>query len=183
MDWAQVASVVAAVGALYIAAVSIAADHERRRKQATIEVWRDYLKDTFAIRAALRQFYGTDVIPQRDALDYRNAVAGKAVAGKAPSNKYAWVLDFQLGIQELLGGLEEIAAGANLGVYDTPVLFDIGGQAIEAVVKKRLRYCIQVAQDQEPASVYTEMTTLCEKFQKLKGSPRGSIKRRLPGFK
>ena len=137
----QIFALLAIIVQIRIAIVTMKADHERRKKEATIEhfghIWRD-------IRHKLESRYGTDPITKED-LD------------KIHENK-----QLNADIIQLLGALEHMAVGVNIGVYDREVLYRMSASSIINIYH-RLKLFIDARQVKNP-NIYIEFQELATEF-------------------
>jgi hypothetical protein len=143
--------VIAAVSAaalliqLRVAILAIKADHERRRKQATIEyvavIWRD-------TRLKLEAEYGFDQLTQDQMSQIR-----------ADHKKEAEV-------RHHLGVLEHMATGLHTGVYDKDLLYRMAATFVIQTYR-RLKPYIEHMQKDFPTA-YIEFARLAEEFDKRK---------------
>ncbi len=126
-----------------IAIVSIKADHERRRKQATIEqVGNEYR----ACRYALEDRFGTKSLTDED-------------IAKIQEDK-----EYEATIVRLLAVLEHIAVGVNTGIYDEEIVFRMSSTSMIGIFK-RLEPYIRYRQRNYNEASYIEFNHLVKEFE------------------
>jgi hypothetical protein len=131
-----------------LAAQALKADHERRKKQATI----DYVKEIRVIwretRVKLEKKYGTESL-SKEALEEIN------------SN-----IDTNAIVKNLLGSLEHMSVGMNTGVYDKDLLFRMSGQYLINMYH-RMRPYIEERRKENPIA-FIEFHELIHDFEERK---------------
>lgn len=133
---------------LWVGRRSALADHDRQKKQATIEVIdgvRPKLRDHYR---ALQAKFGHEVLSDADA---------KAIAGNDEARLQA---------RELLALLEHLCLGVNRGVYDKEILFDACGAYLLYIYKMMQSY-IELNQIENP-KLYTEFQHVAHDFSERK---------------
>nr|VFJ94380.1 MAG: protein of unknown function (DUF4760) [Candidatus Kentron sp. H]VFJ95260.1 MAG: protein of unknown function (DUF4760) [Candidatus Kentron sp. H]VFK01656.1 MAG: protein of unknown function (DUF4760) [Candidatus Kentron sp. H] len=118
------------------------ADHERRKKQATIEhigtLWRD-------ARHKLEKAYGLNVLSEEQIVKIRNDA------------------QLEADVRNLLGALEHMATGLHTGVYDKDLLYRMSATFVIQVYH-RLKPYISDEMRKNP-SVYIEFSNLAKEFE------------------
>lgn len=115
MDWQLISTAIAAFALLALCVQvwllwrQIIADHERRKKQATVEFIRDLRIIWIELRTKLEKEYGQDTLSKND-------VEG-IIADPLKDNV----------VVSLLGSMENLAVGINSGVYDIHLLYRMSG--------------------------------------------------------
>lgn len=129
------------------------ADHERRRKQATIE-----------FLSVVRPMWGESRRRLNDAIG--NTRLNEDNLGKILEDR-----GLQRNVRELLGALERMSVGMQTGVFDKDLLYRMSASYLIRVYD-RMRPYILHQQKHKNASAYTEFQELIAEFEKRKrGQP------------
>ncbi len=125
--FAPVAAGIVALGSLLVTAVSAAALHRRQRRQATIEAWIAWSDSTADGRRCV-----SDYLPARITLDHARGLVGDGPLVDKNDNVVSEDQRQKLleSLVTLLNGLERIANGTRVGVYDADTLRRLGGTII-----------------------------------------------------
>ncbi|MBF0369413.1 MAG: hypothetical protein HQL52_08165 [Magnetococcales bacterium] len=146
----QVMLLVLIVVQIFVAVQAVKANHERKRKQSTIEylgkVWRES-------RLELESCYGTDPLTK-----------DKIAELEADNKRKAEIVN-------LLGSLEHIAAGVNCGVYDKDILYIMSATSISSIYY-RFKVFIDHQRVTANSSAYIQLEKLSNDFLDRK---RGSM--------
>ncbi|NEQ97940.1 MAG: DUF4760 domain-containing protein [Cyanothece sp. SIO2G6] len=138
----QFLALVAVFIQVYVAFNAVKADHERKRKQSTIEyigkIWSES-------RYELESRYGTDPLTKEDIKDIEN-------------NK-----ELTASVIRLLGQLEHIAVGVNSGVYDKDILYRMSSASISKIYA-RLYLFVEERRKNNPRA-YIELEELVSEFR------------------
>jgi uncharacterized protein DUF4760 len=139
---------IAALGLLFqirVAVVSMKADHERRKKQATIEylatVWRD-------ARFQLESEYGFDPITEDQLNDIKNDHKKEA------------------SIRNLLGVLEHVSTGLHEDIYDKDLMYRLSAIFVIHVYHRFGPYML--SKMHEHPTIYIEFKNLAVEFEERK---------------
>lgn len=133
---APAAGAVVALGSLLVTAVSAMAVWRRQKRQATVEAWTNWSDNTVDARRCLSSHLGSGKI----STDQARALADD---DRPLVDKNGNPLDADARMEVLenlvtvLNGLERMAAGAELGVYDSRMLRKLGATII---VRTHLRF-------------------------------------------
>ena len=144
---------------LYLSYKVFKADHERRKKQSTIEYINDVRQLWSKNRKAFDEKFGVHSLTNED-VNNINKDIGLTETVKA-----------------LLGLLEHVAVGMNTGVYDKNLLFRMSGKYLIGLFERFKPY-IKDYQKENPYS-YIEFEELVVDFQerrRLRPDPRDNIK-------
>jgi hypothetical protein len=136
VKFAPVAAVIVALGSLIVTAVSTTLAWRRQKRQATIEAWTAWSDKTVEARKCLTKHLGPEKISGTQAralVDRDIALTDKD--GKTVSEDE--VADIGNSMVLVLNGLERLATGARLGVYDGATLRTLGATII---VRTRERF-------------------------------------------
>lgn len=131
-------------------------DHDRRKKQATLEFFRNVMIDIQPSRDVITQAYGTDEIPEDESVAFHKAATG---AGGEKD-------DHAMGsaIRTYLNGLEKLAVGANLGVFDEDVLRRLAEYRFVSA-RSQFRYYLVEAKSKGSSKVYKEFTGMAHAWE------------------
>ncbi|HYH64364.1 MAG TPA: hypothetical protein VD866_06665 [Urbifossiella sp.] len=155
-DVMNVVMALATIAAVVYAAKSFTADHERRRKQATMEHLDATSKD---IRDAVLASVGPAGTPS---LTRENA---EAIAAD-PAQMRVW--------DTLLAMLERRSLGVNSGVYDFSVMYSMSASFLIEVYARAYEYMAYgrrwAAERKLPAKYYKEYEDLVEKLHAKRGT-------------
>lgn len=132
-----------------IAAKALRADHQRRKKQSTIEFL------MFHVRPQWTE--GQKILDQR----WPESVITDKVLKEISENSESKAI-----VQTLLGHLEYMAVGINTGIYDEDILYRASGAYLIRLFH-RLRPFVKQAQQDLPTR-YIEFENLIAKFEKRK---------------
>ena len=145
---------------LRIAAASFMADHERRKKQATIDYVREVRPLYTKCRRVIDERYGIDVLSDKDVEEIVTE------NGEIRNN-----------LKEILTQVEFIAIGVKTGVFDKDLWYRMSG-AYMVRIYHRFRPYIKYIQKSNP-NAYIEFEEVAQEFEarkRLKPDPRGNIK-------
>ncbi len=142
-----------------LALKAIKADHERRKKQATIEFVQKIRPAWLEAKNKLEERWGKNPLTSKELEEIDN--------------------DFQLQkvVNNLLGLLEHLSVGMNTGVYDKDLLFRMSGSFL-IDIHNRFRSYIDQVQVRNPAA-YIEYQNLVSDFEerkRTKPSTEGDIR-------
>ena len=147
------------IGQLFVTIRTLKADHERRKKQATIEHVREIRPHWDKHRRWLDDNFGPDGVTET-ALD------------KLDENK-----EVRENVRTLLAMLEHLAVGVNTGVFDKDLLYRMSGTYMVRIYHQLRPYIKRVQKDNQYAYVeYEEMATLFEESKRVSPDPRGGIR-------
>jgi len=135
---------------------SFKADHERRKKQATIEFGKTVFEDVERCQKALFRRFSNKVINLGDLNedeDWQNA-------------------------RDLMANLEMLAAGVNTGIYDIEIVDRMFGSLIITMNKKMGPYVDHQRDGGKYPTVFSEFTTMAQKIwnRRNPGNKGGEIK-------
>lgn len=153
-------SLIIAVLGISVIWLQIKADHERRKKQATIE----FLN---SIRP---------VWLENETRIYKSL--GRRGLTEADIPKILEDDDLRESIKTLLGRLEYMAVGINTGVFDEYILYRMAASYLIKIYHRLYPYIIYIQKNKNPYA-YVEFKELVIKFEDLKRrrpDPRGRIK-------
>jgi Domain of unknown function (DUF4760) len=155
---------VAAGGALVVTALSASRAAARVKRKDTLEAWVKWSDDTREARRDVLRVLGEEQFTP----DQAKALAGDA--GDELRDKHNTVLDeaerrkLSDEVHDILNGLERLAVGVRLGIYDVAVLRRMG-RTIIALHCERFEPFIKVKQNAKPTTErgsgpYTELAVL-----------------------
>lgn len=142
MSYYEIISTVIAVVALWLVTKTFKADHERRKKQATIEYAGQILRDAR---------YKID--SHRSSEDLTSEQVSALIANPAGSAEW----------RNAIGAFEHLAVGVNAGVYDKDILYRMAGSYITNLFKYVEPY-VQAARGKYPRA-YWEFQVLANEFK------------------
>ena len=173
MDWVMfgaisqfVVAIATVVGLFFIyfqlklAIRSFLADHERRKKQATLDYVREIRPSYTKRRQVIDNKYGSDVLSDADVAEI--------------TNENGEIRDH---LKEILAQLEFIAIGVNTGVFDKDIWYRMSGSYMIRIYN-RFRSYIKFTQKNNPFAYieFEEIVIEFEKRKSIKPDPRGPIK-------
>jgi hypothetical protein len=130
-DWGPVLAVTVAVLSLMVTAATSMLNWQRQKREATIKAWREYADSRKEQRITLADFFGLAPLSDEHAqalLAEDGTLVGKNRRRVSPETQSQIVED----VLFVLNGLERLATGARLGVYDTKVFRMLAGTNILA---------------------------------------------------
>ncbi|TFV67803.1 UNVERIFIED_ORG: hypothetical protein E4P37_01545 [Bacillus sp. AZ43] len=128
-DAAPVAAASVALLSLVVAAASALGNWQRQKREATIKAWTDWSDSTRELRAQVTAVLGEGAITKdqaRGLVDQERPLLDK----DGRKLRAAARREIRITVASLLNGLERLAAGANLGVFDGRTLKALGGTII-----------------------------------------------------
>jgi hypothetical protein len=143
MSYYEILSTVIAVVALWLVTKTFKADHERRKKQATIEYVGQILRDAR---------YKID--SHRSSEDLTNEQVSALIANPADSAEW----------RNAIGAFEHLAVGVNAGVYDKDILYRMAGGYITRLFTYVEPY-VQAARGNNYPRAYCEFEALAHEFE------------------
>lgn len=96
---------------------SILADHERRKKQSTLEFYTNIYPQLSKLRTKITDVFGNEYIMPND-------------------SRYAEDINIQKTIYEYLVIIERFAVGVNTGIYDINIFVNTSGKVVADMYKK-----------------------------------------------
>jgi Domain of unknown function (DUF4760) len=141
-----------------VAIKAIHADHERRKKQSSIEQLGSMYREC---RHDLEARFGTAPLTNDDIAKIQDDQA------------------YEASVVRLLGVLEHIAVGVNSGIYDEEIVFRMSATSMIDIFK-RLELYIRYRQKHVNTACYIEFNYMIRKFENKKliqPSSSGNIKR------
>ncbi len=129
---------------------TLRADHERRKKQATI-LYLDNLRTSYRKwNNELVKKFGTDPI-------------GAETANKITEDIGSWAI-----LKDMLGLFEHLAVGVNTGVFDIDILNKMAGQYLIDVYDRWKVYINERRKDPKHQSVYMEYEILVNRIRLIR---------------
>ena len=113
-----------AVVSLTSSAINSAANHRRQLREATLKAYSDWSDSTLDQRVSLRESLGEKALSQSIAAE----LAGDPNASQELTDEVRTTVRKE--IVEVLNGLERVAVGVELGVYDLVTLRSLAGTII-----------------------------------------------------
>lgn len=153
----QILAFIAVIYQLRLVLRALRADHERIRKQSTIEQLGHEYREC---RYALESKFGT------------NHLSEEEIKIITTNNEY------EANIKRLLGVLEHIAVGVNAEIYDKEIVFSMSSSSMIDIYK-RMEPFIEYRRKKGHQSAYTDFQHLIRDFENKKITPpsnRGNIK-------
>lgn len=143
------------VSQLYLLYKSYKADHERRRKQATIEYVNNIRKSYRPLSDKLREKFKERVINTEEVSE-----------------------EDQQDIKEFLSIVEHLSVGINTGVYDLNILSRMSGRYFRNMYEKLLPYINFARQDSGSNTTYCEFEEVYTRLKEIVSAKptRGNIK-------
>ncbi|WP_081864929.1 DUF4760 domain-containing protein [Chondromyces apiculatus] len=141
--------------ALAIAFWTLKADHERRKKQATIE----YANQ-------IREIW------QKSKTIIEQALNKTVSRGSPISQKETTIIEntpeLLTASMEILARLEHLAVGVNAGVFDASILYRMSGSHLIGIYDYMLEYIKMTRETPDNEFAYIEFGMLAEEFKRLK---------------
>lgn len=152
-------SVAALLLQLHIGVRTMRADHERRKKQATLEFVMSHVRPLWTEgQRILDERWGAGVLSEQALKDIQEDTKAREI------------------VKTLLGHLEHMSVGLNTGIYDKDLLFRASGAYLIRLFH-RLRPYVKYAQKSLPTA-YVEFENLVRDFEerkRLKPPTEGNI--------
>jgi len=141
-----------------IALRSFRADHERRKKQATIEFTHNVLELRSSVWSQVTSVFGSDVINPTDP-------------------RYKDDVKLQANVTQYLKLMERLAVGINVGVYDLYVFTRITGRATSNTYKRLFPVIEEKRKSAQAPTLYIEFERLVrsidEEMSRMYPTPTG----------
>jgi Domain of unknown function (DUF4760) len=129
-------------------------DHERRCKEATFHYWQGLQESALAARRLLTQHYGSDEMTSAEAAKLVLAANG-AVGDER--DRYSEVL---YGLREYLNGLERLALGIEMSIFDLDVIDAMGNTTVRRAWERNHAYIDLVRKDTPTGRQYDGLQRL-----------------------
>jgi hypothetical protein len=133
---APVAAVVVALISVVVAASGVIANYRRSRREATIKAWTDWSDATIEDRRTMTRYFGLGALNRETGFDIVK-MGPQGLHGRAPETlrpdelKNAKERATATGAMvRVLNGLERLAVGVEVGVYDFATLNRLGGTIV-----------------------------------------------------
>ena len=97
------------VGGVIVALITLLADHKRRKRQATLEVFNPISEETYELRNKIRDIFKNEIIDPED-------------------SRYKSDKELQRSITRFLSLYERLSVGINLNVLDLKVFMRMAGK-------------------------------------------------------
>lgn len=136
--------------AIQVAMTSFIADHERRKKQATLEHITGIRETYIPIRQKLDQVFGVDGAVRLDMLDADH--------------------ELRADLTKFLVTFEHLAVGALTDVFDRDVLLRSSGAFITTAYERVEPYVQRIRIDRANERLYVEFETLAREFKALRNA-------------
>lgn len=138
-----------------LAHLQISADHERRKKQATIEYYSQLRSARIELQATVEAHFGRETIREKEILELleREASADKSA------------IEIARVLREYLAGLERLCVGVNTGVFDFDVVRRLGGGHISNVFMRHSAYIIIARRRNQQPTLYCELERLANELR------------------
>ncbi|MDR1883039.1 MAG: DUF4760 domain-containing protein [Prevotella sp.] len=160
---ALIIGVIIALGQLWLARKSLKADHERRKKQSTIEFYHKIFESPMKLRGEIKDVFGDDHINVTDARYKDNEGLKKSITS-------------------YLSLMERFATGINMEVYDLNAFTRIAGKANADTFKRLFPIVEERRKTLSNPNLYKEFERLTENIAKEReriypdpGKDRGKI--------
>lgn len=182
-----------AVGALFVTAYSSYSGSTRAKKKDTLEAWNQWSDGSRAARRRVTRLVGVDEFTEAQ---------GKALATGASqqlSGKDGVILneeqfnELKDDVHDILNGLERLAVGVELGIYDEAVLMLMGGTIIARLYERFEAYIEALRKSESTktrqSKALTELTILYHMMEEprlkktLEGNRREVDKARLKALR
>lgn len=147
---------------LQVSAMTAAArlDHERRRKQATIEYWSDHYELRSRLRQAVANRFATQTLTEEQ--------VATLAASRYKDNEDAPIVEALVGY---LDSFEYFAAGVNAGVFDLETANSLSGGSFIAAAERYAPWVRQQRVELQRKSLYLELETLALTLSTLRARP------------
>lgn len=169
MNWTLIVTLIALPIALfqaYQARKTFRADHERRKKQATLDAW-----DAVRTRCAPELALLWETYRSSPTLNEKDAQRLYAAEGERNAVRVA--------LQQYLNSLERVAVGARLGIYDLDVLDEIARGAILGA-RDRFKAFVLLGRKEHDERLYAAQWWLADELDRRAKPeaplPRGRIR-------
>ena len=132
-----------------IAVITLLADHKRRKRQATLELYQPISEETFVLRNKIRDVFGNTEINPAD-------------------QRYKGDNELKRAITRFLSLYERISVGINLNVLDLKVFMRIAGKSTINWYD-RLKPIIEYRREKSHSSAYSDFELLVTRMRKKYG--------------
>jgi hypothetical protein len=132
-----------------IAVITLLADHKRRKRQATLELYNPISEETYELRNRIRDIFKNEIIDPND-------------------QRYKNDKDLQRTITRFMSLYERISVGINLNVLDLKVFMRIAGKTTIDWYD-RLKLLIEHKRSKGHSTAYKDFEILAEKMRKKYG--------------
>ena len=160
MIFFEIISIIIGICGLALILLQLRADHERRKKQATIEYLSSMKPVWLENEKKIYKAFGKKAITEEDV---QELLKDESIRDE---------------VKTLLGRLEYMAVGMNTGVYDKHLLYRMAASYFIGIYHRLYPY-IEYVQDRENQFAYIEFKELVTQFEeqkRKKPDPRGNIK-------
>jgi hypothetical protein len=134
----------AAVLTLRVGIKTLKADHERRKKQSTIEFYQEISNITAKLKEDIDKIFGSDAVNPTD-------------------SRYSENEELKLKISQYLTIMERLAVGINTGVYDLDIYIRCAGRSTINWFE-RLVHIIKDKRKDGKSHLYTDFETMTNKL-------------------
>ncbi|MEX2251719.1 MAG: DUF4760 domain-containing protein [Acidimicrobiia bacterium] len=131
-------------------------DHDRRKKQATMDYYRVVMEDIQPSRDQITEMFGTGEIPKPTADRFHQAATQEG--GEPQDNEIGSA------IRTYLNGLEKLAVGTNLGVFDEDVLRRLAKYRFINALSQFRYYLAEACNTDQTKDVYKEFKEMAHRW-------------------
>lgn len=161
-----VSSVIAALS-LVLTGFAVSSAATRQRRERTIDAWHSWQEDRAKDRRLLEKCLGADAISEAQVAELRQRpiVTFSAYGGVALDPK--GTIELRDGLVRILNGLERLAVGCELGIYDTKTLGLLSNRIVTKTVGRYDKY-LDSARVLNPRA-YKALRALDVEFRRIQG--------------
>lgn len=125
------------------------ADHDRRKKQSTLEFYTDIYPYLSEFRTKITDIFGTEYITPND-------------------ERYKQNTDIQKTIYEYLVIIERFAVGVNSGIYDINIFAKTSGKVVSDMYKKLSPIIEQMRVSQNYPEMFNDFEKMCKDVEQVR---------------
>jgi hypothetical protein len=149
VDYIQITQTAFIVIGVIVATVTLLADHKRRKRQATLELFNPISEETYELRNKIRDIFKNEIINPND-------------------QRYKSDKELQRTLTRFMSLYERISVGINLNVLDLKVFMRIAGKTTIDWYD-RLKPLIDYKRSKGHSTAYKDFEILTEKMRKKYG--------------
>lgn len=157
----------AAIGALFVTAYSAYSTAARARKKDTLEAWREWSVSSRDARRRLTSALGMEDITKEQGKAL--AVGDELLGSKGETLTGPEYTQIKDDVRSTLNGLERLAVGVELGIYDEAVLRLMGATIIARTYERFEPFIVALRESestkQRQSKAYTELSILYQMME------------------
>lgn len=128
---------------------SMMADHERRKKQSTLEFYTNIYPHLSELRTKITDTFGSEYITPND-------------------SRYANDINIQKTVYEYLVIIERFAVGVNTGIYDIGIFVNTSGKVVSDMYKKLSPIINEMRLTQNYPEMFSDFEKMSKEVEKIR---------------